>query len=148
MHFELTPDQRELQETIREFAQREIAPRAEALDRDGVFPVDLFLRLGEMGVTAIPFSKDMGGMGLGVFDAVLALEEIARADQSLAVSAMVSMATGLTVARFGTEEQKQRWLPDIIAGRKICSIAGTEPDAGSDTQGFKTRATPLPDGGW
>ena len=148
MHFELTPDQKDLQQTIRDFAQREIAPRAEALDREGVFPVDLFLRLGEMGVTAIPFSKDLGGMGLGVFDAVLALEEIARADQSLAVSAMVSMATGLTVARFGTDEQKQRWLPDIIAGRKICAIAGTEPDAGSDTQGFKTRATPLPDGGW
>jgi short/branched chain acyl-CoA dehydrogenase len=68
------------------------------------------------------------------------LEEVARADQSLAVSAMVSMATGLTVARFGTPEQAERWLPDIVRGHKMCAIAGTEPDAGSDTAGFKTRA--------
>ena len=146
MHFDLTPDQRELKETIRDFAQREVAPRAEELDRNAVFPTDLVQRVGEMGVMAIPFSKDLGGMGLGVFDAVLAMEELARADQSLAVTTMVSMATGLTVARFGTDEQKAKWLPDIIAGRRICAIAGTEPDAGSDTGGFKTRATQLGNG--
>jgi alkylation response protein AidB-like acyl-CoA dehydrogenase len=148
MNFDLTPDQKALQERVREFAQAEIAPRAEQLDRDGVFPTDLFKQVGELGVMSIPFPEELGGMGLGVFDAVLAIEEIARADQSLAVSTMVSMATGLTVARFGTEEQKRQWLPDIIAGRKICSIAGTEPDAGSDTSGFKTRATELGDGTW
>lgn len=148
MNFDLTPEQKELKQAIHDFAQAEIAPRAEALDREGVFPVDLFQRLGEMGVQAIPFPKELGGLGLGVFEAVLALEEIARADQSLAVSAMVSMATGLTVARYGTEEQKAKWLPDIISGQKICSIAGTEPDAGSDTGGFKTRATELGNGSW
>ncbi len=148
MNFDLTPDQVALQERVREFAQAEVAPRAEQLDRDGVFPTDLFKKLGELGVMSIPFPEEYGGMGLGVFDAVLAIEEVARADQSLAVSAMVSMATGLTVARFGTEEQKRTWLPDIVAGRKICSIAGTEPDAGSDTAGFKTRATPLGNGLW
>ncbi|ADZ69509.1 acyl-CoA dehydrogenase family protein [Polymorphum gilvum] len=148
MDFELTPDQKALQANIRDFAQAEIAPHAEQLDRDGVFPTDLFHRLGELGVMSIPFSEDLGGMGLGVFDAVLAIEEIARADQSLAVSAMVSMATGLTVARFGSEEQKRTWLPDIVSGRKICSIAGTEPDAGSDTAGFKTRAVEGADGTW
>jgi len=148
MNFELTPEQRELQQTIHDFAQREVAPRAEALDREGSFPVDLFQRVGEMGITSIPFPTEMGGMGLGVFDAVLALEELARADQSLAVSTMVSMATGLTLSRFGSEEQKQKWLPDIISGRRICAIAGTEPDAGSDTQGFKTRAVLQPDGNW
>jgi short/branched chain acyl-CoA dehydrogenase len=148
MNFDLTPDQKALQDRVREFAQAEIAPRAEQLDRDGVFPTDLFKQVGELGVMSIPFPEELGGMGLGVFDAVLALEEIARADQSLAVSTMVSMATGLTVARFGTEEQKRQWLPDIIAGRKVCSIAGTEPDAGSDTSGFRTRATELGDGTW
>lgn len=148
MNFDLLPEQRELKEAIRDFAQREIAPRAETLDREGKFPVDLIHRVGEMGVMSIPFPKELGGMGLGVFEAVLALEEIARADQSLAVSTMVSMATGLTLARFGTEEQKAKWLPDIVAGRKICSIAGTEPDAGSDTGGFKTRATRSADGSW
>lgn len=148
MHFDLTPEQKELKQTIHDFAQAEIAPRAEELDRNGEFPIDLFQRVGEMGVHSIPFPEELGGMGLGVFDAVLALEEIARADQSLAVSVMVSMATGLTVSRFGTEEQKRTWLPEIISGKKICSIAGTEPDAGSDTGGFKTRATQLENGQW
>lgn len=148
MNFELTPEQKELQQSIREFAQAEIAPRAEELDRNGEFPVDLFQRVGEMGVHSIPFDPEHGGMGLGVFDAVLAIEELARADQSLAVSTMVSMATGLTLQRFGSDEQKRAWLPDIVAGRKICAIAGTEPDAGSDTGGFKTRATRLDNGQW
>ncbi len=148
MNFELTPEQIELQESIRAFAQAEIAPKAEELDRVGEFPTDLFRRVGEMGVMSIPFDPQYGGMGLGVFDTVLAIEELARADQSLAVSTMVSIATGLTVQRFGTEEQKRTWLPDIVSGRKICSIAGTEPDAGSDTGGFKTRATQLENGQW
>lgn len=148
MNFELTPEQQELKQAIHDFAQAEIAPRAEQLDREGKFPVDLFQRVGEMGVMSIPFPKELGGMGLGVFEGVLALEEIARADQSLAVSTMVSMATGLTVARFGSDEQKAKWLPEIISGQKICSIAGTEPNAGSDTQGFVTRATDLGDGRW
>ncbi|MCA0871525.1 acyl-CoA dehydrogenase family protein [Seohaeicola saemankumensis] len=148
MHFDLTDQQRELQETINAFAQAEIAPIAEELDRKAQFPVELFQRVGEMGVMSIPFSEDLGGMGLGVFEAVLAIEALARADQSIAVSTMVSMATGLTVARFGTEEQKRTWLPDIVSGQKICSIAGTEPDAGSDTGGFTTRATQLGNGQW
>jgi alkylation response protein AidB-like acyl-CoA dehydrogenase len=148
MNFDLTPDQIALQERIREFAQAEIAPRAEQLDRDGVFPADLYRKLGDLGVMSIPFPEDLGGMGLGVFEATLAIEEIARADQSLAVSAMVSIATGLTVARFGTDQQKREWLPDIVAGKKMCSIAGTEPDAGSDTAGFKTRATEIEPGMW
>jgi len=148
LNFDLTPDQKALQERIREYAQAEIAPQAEKLDREGVFPTELFTKLGDLGVMSIPFAEEHGGLGLGVFDAVLAIEELARADQSIAVSTMVSIATGLTVARFGSEDQKQRWLPDIIAGKKICSIAGTEPDAGSDTAGFKTRATEISAGVW
>src|ERR1700733_4732025 len=148
LNFDLTPDQIALQERVREFAQAEVAPRAEQLDREAVFPTDLFQKLGELGVMSIPFPEDLGGMGLGVFEATLAIEEIARADQSLAVSAMVSIATGLTVARFGTDQQKREWLPDIVAGKKMCSIAGTEPDAGSDTAGFKTRATEIEPGMW
>lgn len=140
MDFALSADRKELQERVREFAQREVAPKAETLDREGRFPIELFQQVGELGVLSIPFSEEAGGLGLEVFDAVLALEELARADQSLAVSAMVSMATGLTVSRFGSEEQKEQFLPDIISGRSICAIAGTEPQAGSDTAGFKTTA--------
>lgn len=140
MNFDLTDDQKKLQATVAEFALNEVAPVAERLDREGQFPTGLFLKLGELGLTAIPFSQDLGGMGLGVLDMVLALEQIARADQSLAVTAMVSVASGLTLARYGSPELAQKYLPDIVAGRKICGIAGTEPDAGSDTAGFKTRA--------
>ena len=97
MNFDLTEDQRKLQATVADFAQSEVAPVAEALDRDGVFPTELFKKAGELGITAIPFSEDLGGMGLGVLDMVM-LEQLARADQSLAVSVMVSVASGLTRA--------------------------------------------------
>ncbi len=113
-----------------------------------MFPTDLFKKLGELGIMSIPFKEEHGGMGLGVFEAVLALEEIARADQSLAVSAMVSIATGLTLSRFGSKELIDRWLPEIVTGQKMCAIAGTEPGAGSDTAGFKTRAKMLGNDRW
>jgi short-chain 2-methylacyl-CoA dehydrogenase len=140
MDFALTKEQKELKERVAEFSQREIAPRAEALDREGVFPTDLFHKLGDLGVLAIPFGEEWGGMGLGVMEATLALEEVARADQSLAVGAMVSIATGLTLARFGDRALAEQYLPDIVSGKRICSIAGTEPQAGSDTAGFITNA--------
>jgi alkylation response protein AidB-like acyl-CoA dehydrogenase len=148
MNFDLEPDQQQLQARVRDFAQREVAPVAEKLDRDGVFPTALFRQLGELGVMSIPFAEKHGGMGLGVFEAVLALEEIARADQSLAVSAMVSIATGLTLSRFGSQQLIDRWLPEIVTGQKMCAIAGTEPGAGSDTAGFKTRARMVGNDRW
>lgn len=146
MDFLLSEHQRTFQATVAAFARREIAPLAETLDREGRFPTALFRRVGELGVMALPFQEEWGGLGLGVLDTAVAIEEIARADQSLAVSVMVSIATGLTLQRFGTPEQKQRFLPDIVAGRRICAIAGTEADAGSDTAGFRTRATRTNDG--
>ena len=148
MNFDLTPDQEQLQARVRDFAQAEVAPIAEKLDRDGVFPTELFKKLGDLGVMSIPFDEKHGGMGLGVFEAVLAIEEVARADQSLAVSAMVSMATGLTLARFGSEQLIDKWLPEIVTGQKMCAIAGTEPNAGSDTAGFKTRARMVGNDRW
>jgi short/branched chain acyl-CoA dehydrogenase len=147
MDFSLTAEQAEFRDRVAEFAAREVAPRAEILDREARFPTDLFQRVGELGILSIPFAEEWGGLGLGVFDAVLALEQLARADQSLAVSAMVSMATGLTVSRFGTEAQKKQYLPDVVSGRAICAIAGTEPQAGSDTAGFTTTAR-LDGNGW
>ena len=140
MDFELTDEQLRLQAAVAEFARSEIAPQAEALDREARFPTALFLRLADLGVTAIPFASEWGGMGQGTFEMVLAIEEIARADQSLAVTTMVSVATGLTLARFGSEELKRRFLPEVVSGRKICAIAGTEPGAGSDTGGFRSSA--------
>lgn len=147
MNFLLTDDQKALQAQVEAFAKERVAPVAEKLDRDGVFPTSLFQELADIGVTSIPFGEEWGGMGLGTFEMVLALEQIARADQSLAVSTMVSVATGLTLGRFGSQAQKDKFLPDIVAGRKICAIAGTEPNAGSDTAGFTTRGR-LDGGKW
>ena len=140
MNFELTPEQVEIQNLASEFADREIAPVAEQLDREAKFPYELYRKLGDLGIPALPFAEEYGGMGLGTFDMALAIEQIAKRDQTLAVTMMVSVSAGLIIQRFGTAEQKARYLPDIIKGRALGALAGTEADAGSDTAGFKTRA--------
>ena len=140
MDFELSADQLQIQAQVADFAEREIAPVAERLDREAVFPYDLYGKLGELGIPALPFAEEYGGMGLGTFDMALAIEQIAKRDQTLAVTMMVSVSCGLIIQRFGTPEQKARYLPDIVKGRALGALAGTEADAGSDTAGFKTRA--------
>lgn len=148
MIFELTKDQKNLQNTVREWAQAELAPRAYELDQAAQFPTELYLKMNrEIGVCAIPFKEEHGGLGLGVLDMSLAIEELARADQTFALSIMVAVATGLTLQQFGNDMQKQKYLPDIVAGRAVGSIAGTEPQAGSWTAGFTTRASKQ-DGLW
>lgn len=148
MDFDLTPDQKRLQDLVADFARREVEPRAEQLDREGAFPADLFRQVGELGITAIPFATEHGGLGLGTLEMALAIEQLAIADQSLAVTTMVSVATGLILQRFGTEEQKARWLPAIVKGQALGALGGTEPQAGSDTASFTTRATRATGGGW
>jgi alkylation response protein AidB-like acyl-CoA dehydrogenase len=145
--FELTADQKRLQETVADFARKEVEPRAEQMDRDGVFPASLFRKVGELGITAIPFKAENGGMGLGTLEMALAVEQLAIADQSLAVTTMVSVSAGLILERFGTEEQKRRYLPGIVNGQELGALAGTEPQAGSDTASFTTRANRVA-GGW
>ena len=141
MDFELSPEQIQLRDHVAAFATNEVAPIAEQLDRDRRFPTALYRKVGELGITAIPFDAEYGGMGLGTFEMALAVEQLARADQSLAVTTMVSVAAGLILQRFGTAEQKARYLPAIVRGEALGALAGTEPDAGSDTAGFTTRAT-------
>lgn len=140
MNFELTDDQKKIQAQVGEFAREQVAPRAEQLDRDAAFPYALYRQLGELGIPAIPFDEQYGGMGLGTLEMALAVEQIAAHDQTLAVTLMVSVAAGLILQRFGSAEQKARFLPAIISGEALGALAGTEPDAGSDTAGFKTRA--------
>ncbi len=147
MDFDLSPDQRRLQDLVAEFARREVEHRAEQLDRDGVFPTDLFRQVGALGITSIPFDPEYGGMGLGTVDMALAIEQLAIADQTLAVTTMVSVASGLILQRFGTAEQKARFLPAIVKGEALGALAGTEPQAGSDTASFTTRAKRVA-GGW
>lgn len=146
MDFNLSADQKRLQDLVAEFARDEVEPQAERLDREGVFPSDLYRKVGQLGITAIPFSQDHGGMGLGTFDMALAIEQLAIADQSLAVTTMVSVSAGLILERFGTDEQKAKYLPGIIKGETLGALAGTEPQAGSDTASFTTRAHRVAEG--
>jgi len=148
MDFTLSEEQEQLRSAVEVFCREEVAPGAQERDRLARFPTELFGRLAAIGVPAIPHDPAFGGLGLGTFDMVLALEQIARVDQSLAVTTMVNAACALTLSRFGSEELKRTWLPDVVAGRRICSLAGTEPQAGSDTAGATTRARRQPDGSW
>lgn len=140
MEFRLTDEQVQVRDMVRRFAEREVAPRAEELDRLGEFPYDLYQRVAELGITTLPFPKEVGGAGAGVVTFCIALEELARADMSLAVTTMVSVATGLTLLRYGSEKQQQQFLPRIVSGEGLGAVAGTEPNAGSDTEGFTTTA--------
>ena len=139
--FELTEDQKNLQHTVREWARSELAPIAYELDQKAEFPTELYLKMNkDIGVCAIPFKEEHGGLGLGILEMSLAIEELARADQTFALSVMVAVATGLTLQTFGSDLHKQEFLPGIVAGTAVGSIAGTEPQAGSWTAGFTTRA--------
>lgn len=147
MDFNLTEDQKRLQESVRAFAEKEVAPIAERLDAEAVFPTDLYHKVAEMGITSIPFPVEHGGMGFDTLEMVIALEQLARSDQSMAATAMVSVACGLVMMRYGTKDQVAKYLPDIVSGKAIGAIAGTEPQAGSWTAGITTRAKKV-DGGW
>lgn len=148
MDFVLTDEQKQLQEMVREFCEAEVAPSAEERDRRAEFPTELFLKLASLGIPAIPHDPAYGGLGLGTLDMAIALEQIARVDQSLAVTTMVNAACSLTFSRFASDKLKKEWLPDVVAGRKICSLAGTEPQAGSDTAASKTRAKQNANDSW
>ena len=126
---------------MRDFAQSEIAPHAEAWDRDHTFPVDVVRRMGELGLFGLPFPEEYGGGGADLTTLCVAIEEIARIDHSLAITLEAGVGLGANpIYSFGTEEQKQRWLPDLCAGRALGAFGLTEPEAGSDAGGTRTTA--------
>src|SRR5207245_4038521 len=130
---------------IREFAEKEIAPRAMELDESQEFPRDIMRKLGEMGLLGVVFPQEYGGAGLKVMDYVLIIEELARVDGSigLSVAAHNSLCSN-HIFMFGTEEQKRRFLVPLARGEKIGAWSLTEPTAGSDASG--TRSTAVRDG--
>jgi butyryl-CoA dehydrogenase len=139
---ELTEEQEALRDVVRQFAEAEIAPHAEAWDRDHTFPVDTVLAMGELGLFGIPFPEEHGGGGADLTTLCLAIEELARWDQSLAITLEAGVGLGaMPVYKFGTDEQQARWLPDLCAGRALGGFGLTEPDAGSDAGGTRTTAT-------
>jgi butyryl-CoA dehydrogenase len=138
---ELTPEQALLRDTARDLASKEIAPRAAAIDKEHRFPRELIARLGELGLMGVAVPEEWGGAGMDTVSYVVALEEIARACASTAV--IMSVNNSLVcepILKFGTDAQKQAWLPLLASGQKLGCFALSEPEAGSDAAAQKTTA--------
>ena len=148
MDLDLTDEQRLIQETAREFADREIAPRARDNDRAARFDRELASKVGEIGYLGAPVAEEYGGRGLDYVTYALIVEQVGRADSSArtVVSVQTSLVCG-SIERWGTEEQKREWLPRLCSGEALGCFALTEPDTGSDAASLRTRAT-RSDGGW
>src|SRR4051812_8557724 len=148
LDFQLTDEQRLISETAREFADKEIAPRVRDNDRAGRFDRELASMLGEMGYLGAPVSEEYGGRSLDYLSYALIVEQVGRADSSArtVVSVQTSLVAG-SIERWGTEEQKQQWLPRLCSGEALGCFALTEPDAGSDPASMRTRAKKT-DSGW
>jgi butyryl-CoA dehydrogenase len=146
VHLEFTDEQEALRKVVRDFAEGEIAPHAERWDAEHTFPTDVVLAMGELGLFGIPFPEEYGGGGADLTTLCIAIEELGRVDQSLAITLEAGVGLGASpIYRFGTEAQRQEWLPDLLAGRTIAGFGLTEPDAGSDAG--RTRTTARLDGG-
>jgi short/branched chain acyl-CoA dehydrogenase len=141
VHLEFSDEQEALRKMVRDFAEAEIAPHAEAWDRDHTFPLDVIKGMGELGLFGIPFPEEYGGGGGDLTMLCIAIEEIARVDHSMAITLEAAVGLGASpIYRFGNEEQRQTWLPDLCAGRALAAFGLTEPDAGSDAGGGRATA--------
>ncbi len=130
-----------LRETVKDFAAREIAPRADRIDRENLFPRDLWPKLGQLGLFGVTIDEEHGGAGMGYVEQVVAVEELSRASASVGLSYGVQATLVVNhLNRFGTEEQKRKYLPPLLSGEWVGALAMSEPGAGSDVLGMKTRA--------
>ena len=146
--FDLSPDHELLRRTVRDFAEGEVAPVAEELDRTKSFPYEIVRKLGELNLMGIPFPQEYGGAGADTLAYVLAVEELTRVDSSVAITLCAHTSLGTQpIYLFGSEEQKREWMPDLCAGRQLGAFGLTEPEAGSDAGNTRTRAE-LNDGEW
>jgi alkylation response protein AidB-like acyl-CoA dehydrogenase len=148
MDFDLSDDHQLIRRTARDFAEQEVAPAAEALDREKRFPYELVAKLGELGFMGIPFPEEVGGAGADTLAYAIVVEELTRVDSSVAITVCAHTSLGTQpIYLFGSPEQKERLLPDLTAGRKLGAFGLTEPEAGSDAGNVRTRAS-LDDGEW
>lgn len=141
--FELSRDHEAFRALVREFAEKEIAPHAAKWDREHHFPVDVVRKMGDLGLMGLTAPDQYGGAGDdGDFLSLcIAIEELGRVDQALGITLEAAVELGIKpLVAFGTDEQKQRWLPDLVAGRALAGFGLTEPDAGSDAGATRTRA--------
>ena len=148
MDFELSEDHALLRQTVRDFAKERIAPVAEELDREHRFPYDIVEALAELGLMGIPIPEEHGGGGGDTLAYAIAIEELTRIDSSVAITVAAHTSLGtMPILLFGSEEQRERWLPDLASGRKLAAFGLTEPEAGSDAGAPRTTAE-LRDGSW
>jgi len=144
----LTDEQLQLKKTVEEFAREVVAPASYHHDKTKTFPYEVVRQMGEMGLFGLPFPEEYGGMGGDYFALCLALEELGKVDQSVAITLEAGCSLGaMPVFRFGTEEQKQAWLPQLTSGQALGAFGLTEAGGGSDAGATRTTAR-LEDGQW
>jgi len=143
----LTEEEAEFRNAVNDFAQKEIAPRAEEVDKTNTFPADAWKKFGDMGLLGITVSPEYGGLGQGYFQHTLAMEALSAASGSVALSygAHSNLCVN-QIHRHGTEKQKEKYLPDLISGEKVGSLAMSETGSGSDVVSMKLRADKIPGG--
>lgn len=140
--FGLTEEHRELRDTVRRFAQDKVAPVIGDYYERHEFPYELIEQMGAMGLFGLPFPSEFGGMDGDYLALCIALEELARVDSSVAITLEAAISLGaMPIYRFGTEEQKQRWLPSLVAGHNLAAFGLTEASSGSDAGNIRTTAT-------
>ena len=148
MNFELTDEQKQIRDLCHEFADEVVAPAAEKLDRECLFGYDIVRQMGELGLFGLPFPEEAGGQGGDFLSYCIAIEEISRADAGVGITLEAAVSLGAApIVNFGTKAQKEAYLPDLLSGKKLWAFGLTEPDAGSDAGGTKTRAETV-DGDW
>jgi short-chain 2-methylacyl-CoA dehydrogenase len=146
MDFSLTDEQQMIRDMCREFAEDEIKPHAEELDKTGAFPYEIIRKMAKLGLLGLPFPEEYGGAGADFLSYCLALEEIGRGDASVGITIEAHTSLGTTpFFLFGTEEQKQQYLIPLARGEQLWAFGLTEPGAGSDSAGTETRAEKVGD---
>ena len=148
MDLDLSPEPEEFRRTVRAFAEEVVRPASEEADRREELPLDVVRAMGELGLFGVPFPEEHGGQGADLLTFCLAVEELGRVDQSVAVTLAAAVGLGgMSILRFGTEAQRRAHLEPLCRGEALAAFALTEPDAGSDVAAIRTRAR-LEDGAW
>lgn len=146
--FELSQDHEDFRKVVRDFAQREVEPHVAQWDKDSYFPTELVPKMGDLGLFGLVVPEELGGSldpddkDSGAFTSLcVAIEELGRVDQSIGITLSAGVGLGINpILSYGTDEQKQQWLPDLVAGRALAGFGLTEPDAGSDAGATRTKA--------
>jgi short-chain 2-methylacyl-CoA dehydrogenase len=148
MSFELSPEHEQFRRAVRDFAEKEIAPHAGKWDREHHFPVDVVQKMGQLGLFGLTAPEEYGGADGDFTSLCVAIEEIGRVDQSMGITLEAAVGLGINpILTYGSDEQKQTWLPDLVTGRTLAGFGLTEPGSGSDAGATRTKAE-LVEGEW